>query len=393
MKVEFDSFRRRTSYVQYALVILVISLNLMDEVRCAGLDTSATGRLGRNKTTALKRTGSKRLMKRDGQLESFNLDSFGLGDMQATDSKLTIGKRSLVGLIPGSSSSSLEESQTGAGLRRKRIPARKISQPIVFRNPVRDQQHLSRAYILDRWPRRDYRIHSRLGDELVDPLQWDNDGQLGDGEQESPAESRVFGSRSKGLSAFVRKNRQLGPIIISHRAAEELLDAPAPLEDSADTLETADLESKHVKQSLSEEHNESADFPLLGEFGSRVSLLTTRKTQPTDRRYSFSNPSYMPSLATTVGGGHVTEDLLGPWPITEDLLEDAEPVSSSAQILSRSLLNQVRKQRKGAIGIGEEINGVGIDEDESASGQTDATDAVLEINTNYLPRIARNSLM
>lgn len=376
--------------MQYALVFLVISLSLMDELRCARLDTSATSQLGPNKTKALKRTGSKRVTKRDGQLESFSLDSFGLGDMQAADSKLTIGKRSLVGLIADSSSSSLKELQTGAGSRRKRIPARKRSQPIVVRHPTSADHHLSRAYILDRWPRNDYSIHSRLGEELVEPLQWENNAELAEDERESPAESTVFGSRLSSLSPFVRKNRQLGPIIISHRAAEELLDPPAPIEDAGDPSETADLESKHVKHNSGEEHNEPTDFPLLGEFGSRVSLLTTRKAQPTNRRYSFSNPSYMPAN----GGRRTREDLLRPWPITGDLLDDSEPVSSSAQILSRSLLNQAWKQHRGAAGNDDDMkDGPSVDEDESAGGQSDATDMVLDINSNYLPRIARNSLM
>lgn len=379
-----------------ALVCLVLSIYLENvAIVCAKLEPSkSTSKVGSHYKTAtnFKRAAiDKRLQVREGQLESFSSDATGLGDMSATDNGQPIQKRSLVGLVADSSSfSSKERGETAVPtiLRSRR--------PIVIRRrhfqPTSSSidHHLSQAYLLNRWPRLEIQSRHREDD-------WENLGEPveasieDDQEAAATIEQRLLSQR---LAPFVRKNRQLGTIVISRRTAEELLEAPPAIQmDSlpATRIGQPAIEKINKQQdSQGDEHIDEHNFPLLGEFGSRVSLLTTRKTQPSaaNHLYSFSTPAYLQTVTGVVGGGRTKNSMLYPWSMAEDLMEDAEPVTSSAQIMSRSLINQLK-------GFKEEHvkNKELADEDEPPNGHTDATVLVMDLNSNFLPRVARNSFM
>lgn len=379
------------NYTPFTLIMLMISIHMPHVVKLEPV-TSEIVRSGETKTASQNSAGHRRFIRGQGQLESFSADSTGLGDLEADGNlQKTINKRSLVGVI--ASSSNIASKGQRAATSEPDHPAAKIarSQPIIVPQPSRAD--LSRAYLLDRWPNlRAADIHSRRHG-VIKPSHWSERGEpisssstsyeSDEEDQESLSGQRLIDTRIKSLDSILRKNHQ--PIIIARRTAEELLE-PAPFdEDMTEGAESVTF-NQNDKQ-VSTNHHDMASFPLLGEFGSHVSLLTTRKMQPSSRGYSVSSPGYIHKFGAAAKGNE--EELS---PITEDLLDEAEPVSSSAQILSRYLMNRVEEQMKKADN-GEGLSRYGGEFNEDESQDANVATEVVHLDSNYLPRVARATFM
>lgn len=370
-------------FLPFALVMLIMSIH-MPHVVILEPATSETGRSNGTKTVSRNSAaGHRRFIRGQGQLESFSADSTGLGDLEATDNLLkSINKRSLVGMIAASSIESSKGQQAATSEQSGAKIAR--SQPNIVQQP--SQADLTRAFLLGRWPNSQAPVILSKRHAMIKPSRWTEriepltSYESDEDDQDSLSEQQPTDS----LDSILRKSHQ--PIIITRRTAEELLEPPGPFdEDLTEGAESVAFNSNHKQTSPGHQHG-LASFPLLGEFGSHVSLLTTRKMQPSTRGYPVSSPSYVHRMGVAAKSNE--QEL---WPIAEDLLDEAEPVSSSAQILSRSLMNQVRGQMNKADNSEEQLR-YGSEANEDESQDTTIAAEVSNLNSNYLPRVARRFL-
>lgn len=186
-------------------------------------------------------------------------------------------------------------------------------------------------------------------------------------------------------------DRILGPILLSRRTNEDLLPEPEPEQDGLMDLNNEDKETT---------------FPLLGEFGSKISLLTTRKMEPSNGGGTFGGlGSYrasigMPPISEVWTSGGSGDD--GVSMNENELMAEDEAIPVSSQVLiSPQQLNSMRDSVENAImAASGEPAGAGVENDGSRAVRLrlaqvkPEVDSIMEsLSSNYLPRIARKVMM
>lgn len=311
----------------------------------------------------------------NGQLESFSSDATGLGDLEAQDELKKMTKRSynqdfyynelLKHLIEKRRKDILFEKQN---LLRQNLPESKT-------------KILKQLLLTDSLPSLSDHYHHHLAGSRPTEA-FINDGA---NYHKRSHQHQLF-ALQKTFPATGGDNQLVEPILITRRTEEfldpQLFNYQQPV-DSAPTSQ-----QKFYEPTLTRQQQQ----PLIGEIGSKVSLLTTRKTQPEEFNYNYGGINYYKPTTRFYGqpeefysnaeqqqyratGPNKISSLLNQNQLLEEDEDDSEPVTSQALISPRP------RPR--------------IDHDNRDRGQEKQIEETVSfinphlINNNYLPRIAR----
>lgn len=295
-----------------------------------------------------------------GQLESFSFKATGLGDLGASDDLKKMNKRS-----PPSSSSSrsttlgfdldndtLADLQPFIEKRRKSIVrnsrlirrdpfGRDVGIRALIENDQQEQQAVEAAKEL-------LRLNRMSPGNLIEPIPF-----VKNKEPELYALQKVL----------PRAANKFKPIVLARRTKESL-DPSNDLEE-----EPAGDDSGNQQFVFSQEHF-GPQSPRIGEFGSKVSLLTTRKVQP--------NSADSFDIIATYGGQEFNEE--------DTSAEESEPILSQILLSPRpnDRATNLKKDSKDC-----------VDDKETKKATSGGTTepgfmfSMDQVDQNYLPRIAR----
>lgn len=267
----------------------------------SSVHAASSNRSNESKSATIDASGERRVGQvshvRRGQLESFNFGSTGLGDLEASDSLKKINKRSSSDRANTNTKNQAEYDdcdQNSSSPMKKWHKVKVVRAERQLSKRVDGRQQEFGANTEQNRQARLYPLRQVVGRSLVQPL-------------------------------------VARPIVITRRTGE-LMEPPA---DSAD---------------------EQQQFPILGEFGSRVSLLTTRKVQPR----LFAND-------------------LGELVASSDELEVSQ--NNEAKNIGSHIFftNPHHVDMDASLSI----------RDQPSLEETGSVESMLDVNPNYLPRIAR----
>lgn len=286
-----------------------------------------------------------------GQLETFNFKATGLGDLEASDALKKMSRRS-VGTIfafDNDNNYQLNDLRPLMEKRRKSI-VRKLNRrdPLgrvvdlraLIENGKREQQAVEAARNLFKY----HRISSRDVQAI---------NAVENKEPQLYTLQRVLPPK-------------LEPIILTRRTEEQI---DPSVEPNVDDDQAGKAANQHLDFQEEQPTAGSQNYsPTVGEFGSKVSLLTTRKIQPN----SVDNFD----IIATYGGQEFNEE--------DTSVEESEPISSQLMINLRPNLRASTTEKS----LEDRVRNEGIKKP-NADEQPDDTPSVDRTNQNYLPRIAR----
>ena len=276
-----------------------------------------------------------------GQLESFSSETTGLGDMEGQDSLKKMIRRSVVKMADGQATPS-------PAMRSVELQRRLLDYFLWRKQQLQQQQQQQQqqraASKATTSPRRVRfgRTQLKMGPSGVSLI----------------GLRRRMGQQVQKQRRTVRSEpvRPAAAILVSRRTAETLLDKTPP----------ANVHETRQVSAAADGATDEANFPLMGEFGSRISLLTMRKSQP-GAEESTIGTSFWPT-------GNDNDNR---WPMAAGELPAPRDGASGAEAMTKYGF------------ISDNVDGQLDAQQVPAPPNRQDESIISDGNPNYLPRIAR----
>lgn len=343
--------------------VLVLSIALSVFLNCVSSSVVMNGERNTSSGQSRERTIERSIHTRQrrnqqdkmGQLESFSFKATGLGDLEASDALKKMNRRSSPSTTLGidldndtfANLQPLIEKRRKSIVRNSRLIRRDpygrgVGIKALIENDQQERQAVEAAREL-------LSLNKMSLVNLLQPIPF-----VQNKEPQLYALQKVLPTPANKIK----------PIILARRTKESL----DPSNDLND--EPAGDDSGHQQFVFSQEHlTPSGRSSTIGEFGSKVSLLTTRKVQP--------NSADNFDIIATYGGQEFNEE--------DTSVEESEPITSQILISPRPnvRLTDSKKNPEDC-----------VDDKETKKAMSGTTEpgfmfSMDQVNQNYLPRIAR----